>query len=62
MVGGDDVRRTGGAKSKQLAKALAEKREIIVVTLQTFPYALEAIANNKELENAKFAVLIDRCV
>lgn len=59
MVGGDDIRRTSGAKSKQLAKALAEKREIIVVTLQTFPYALEAIANNKELENAKFAVLID---
>ena len=59
MVGGDDIKKRSGAKSKQLAKALSEKREIIVVTLQTFPYALEAIATDKNLENANFAVLID---
>lgn len=50
---------TSSSKSKKLAEALHEKRAIIVVTLQTFPYALEAIASDKELEGANFAVLID---
>lgn len=59
MVGGDAEHRTSGAKSKQLAKALHDKREIIVVTLQTFPFALEAIAEDPELTGANFAVLID---
>ena len=59
MVGGDVGQRTSGAKSKQLAKALHDKREIIVVTLQTFPFALEAIAEDLALEKANFAVLID---
>ena len=59
MVGGDVGQRTSGAKSKQLAKALHDKREIIVVTLQTFPFALEAIAEDPALEKANFAVLID---
>ena len=59
MVGGDADHRTAGAKSKQLAKALHEKREIIVVTLQTFPFALEAIAKDPDLAGANFAVLID---
>ena len=59
MVGGDADHRASGAKSKQLSKAIHDKREIIVVTLQTFPYALEAIANDKDLKNLKFAVLID---
>jgi len=59
MVGGDADHRNTGAKSKQLAKALHEKREIIVVTLQTFPFALEAIAKDPDLTGANFAVLID---
>lgn len=59
MIGGDDVKKTSGAKSKQLAKALHEKREIVVVTLQTFPFAMDAIAMDKDLIDAKFAVLID---
>ena len=59
MIGGDDVKKTSGAKSKQLAKALHEKREIIVVTLQTFPFAMDAIARDRDLIDAKFAVLID---
>ena len=59
MIGGDGDKRTAGAKNKQLVQALHEKREIIVVTLQTFPYALEAIASDKELTGANFAVLID---
>lgn len=59
MVGGDAEHKTSGAKSKQLATALHDKREIIVVTLQTFPHALKAIANDPVLAGASFAVLID---
>lgn len=58
-IGGDDVKKTSGAKSKELAKALEDKCEIIVVTLQTFPFAIEAIANNKKLVGSNFAILID---
>lgn len=59
MIGGDEKTKTSGAKSKALAKALKEKREIIVVTLQTFPYALEAISSDENLTGCNFAVLID---
>ena len=59
MVGGDDLKKSAGAKSKQLAEALHQQREIIVVTLQTFPFALEAIANDEQLVGKNFAVLID---
>ena len=52
-------KRSGTAKSKQLAEAIKNKTEIIVVTLQTFPFALEEIAKAKELTGANFAVLID---
>lgn len=59
MIGGDADKRNYGAKNAQLAKALHDKKEIIVVTLQTFPFALEAIADDPELVNSNFAVLID---
>ena len=58
-IGGDDIKKTSGAKSKELAKALENKSEIIVVTLQTFPFAIEAIAYNKKLVGCNFAILID---
>lgn len=59
-IGGDGSKKKSSvAKSTELKKALCEKREIIVVTLQTFPFALEAIAGEKSLEGANFAVLID---
>ncbi len=59
MIGGDAEHKTSGAKSKQLAKALHDKKEIIVVTLQTFPFAMEAIAEDPDLSGSNFAVLID---
>ena len=59
MVGGDGDKKAAGVKSKQLATAIHEKREIIVVTLQTFPFAMEAVANDAALAGANFAVLID---
>ncbi len=46
-------------KSQQLAKALLDGTPIIVVTLQTFPYALEAILTEKSLRNKKFGVIMD---
>ena len=59
MIGGDETGKISGAKSKQLADALHNRREIIVVTLQTFPYALEALAKDPTLQDSSFAVLID---
>ena len=59
MIGGDETEKKQGAKNTQLAKALHDKREIIVVTIQTFPFAMEAIGNDPSLSGANFAVLID---
>lgn len=59
MIGGDADKKTQGAKNKALAKAIHDRRDIIVVTLQTFPYALDAIGNDETLTGANFAVLID---
>ena len=56
---GEDEKRSATSKSKQLADAIKNKREIIVVTLQTFPFALDEIVKAKQLTGAKFAVLID---
>ncbi|NWF36067.1 type I restriction endonuclease [Mariprofundus sp. KV] len=46
-------------KSQQLAQALLDGTPIIVVTLQTFPYAMEAILTEQSLRDRKFAVIID---
>lgn len=48
-----------GSKSTQLVKALQEKREIIVVTIQTFLYAWPDIISLPELNNSGFAVIVD---
>lgn len=59
MIGGDGTKKLSKAKSEQLSKALKDRCEIIVVTLQTFPYALEKIAELDCLKGANFAVIID---
>lgn len=46
-------------KSQQLAQALLEGTPIIVVTLQTFPFAMEAILTEQSLRDRRFAVIID---
>ena len=46
-------------KSQQLAEALINRTPIIVVTLQTFPHAMEAILSETSLKDRKFAVIID---
>ena len=59
LIGGDGRHKSQKSKNKELADALKSQKQIVVVTLQTFPYSLEAIAKEKELEGANFAVLID---
>ncbi|WP_044527713.1 type I restriction endonuclease subunit R [Herbaspirillum sp. B65] len=47
------------SKSQQLAKAMLDGVPIIVCTVQTFPYAQEAILKEQSLRNRRFAVVID---
>ncbi|MET3351504.1 UNVERIFIED_ORG: type I restriction enzyme R subunit [Arthrobacter sp. UYEF1] len=50
---------TGGSKSKALAEALLGGKQIIGVTLQTFPFALDAIEKEKGLKGKSFAIIAD---
>jgi type I restriction enzyme, R subunit len=50
---------SGESKSKELARALERQTPIIVVTIQTFPYAMEQILTNGKLKDRNFAVIID---
>ena len=53
------IDRAEGAKSGALAKALIDGKLIIVVTIQTFPFAMEEIRKNKGLKGKTFAVIAD---
>ncbi|WP_448222525.1 type I restriction endonuclease subunit R [Gordonia iterans] len=55
----DEAAKAGGSKSSLLAKALTDGKLIIVVTIQTFPYAMQAIRENKGLKGKTFAVIAD---
>lgn len=48
-----------GSKSAQLARAIRERREIVVVTIQTFLWAWADIAASQGLDGSSFAVIID---
>ncbi|KAA1189259.1 type I restriction endonuclease subunit R [Pseudohalioglobus sediminis] len=48
-----------GSKSEQLASALAAGTPIIIVTIQTFPYVLQAIQESAGLKERTFAVIAD---
>jgi type I restriction enzyme R subunit len=53
------IRSEGGAKSGQLADALAQGKKIIVCTIQTFPFALDAVRDLAATEGKRFAVIAD---
>ncbi|SJM57906.1 type I restriction endonuclease subunit R [Arthrobacter rhombi] len=53
------TRGTEGAKSTQLAEALLKGRQIIGVTLQTFPHAMDQIRKNKGLAGRNYAIIAD---
>ncbi len=55
----DEAARAGNSKSGLLAKALQDGKLIIVVTIQTFPFAMAEIQANKGLKGKKFAVIAD---
>lgn len=55
----DASQRGGQSKSNRLAEALKQGVPIIVVTIQTFPFAMEAIITEQSLKDRNFAVIID---
>ncbi|WP_249012273.1 type I restriction endonuclease subunit R [Conexibacter sp. DBS9H8] len=55
----DAAAHAGEAKSTLLAKALSDGKLIIVVTIQTFPFAMAEIRKNKGLNGKSFAVIAD---
>lgn len=48
-----------GSKSAKLADALIKGQPIIIVTIQTFPFVLEAIQKNATLKKRNFAIIAD---
>ena len=52
-------RARAASKSGQLAEALAEGKKIIVCTIQTFPFALEAVRELAATQGKRFAVIAD---
>lgn len=48
-----------GSKSSKLAEALESGTKIIIVTIQTFPYALDVIGSGRALAGRRFAVVAD---
>ena len=56
----DEARKQGeSSKSGLLAKALLNGKLIIVVTIQTFPFAMKEIRESAGLKGKKFAVIAD---
>jgi type I restriction enzyme R subunit len=49
----------GGSKSQRLADALQDGTKIIIVTIQTFPYALDLIQSQPSLKGKSFAIIAD---
>tara|TARA_R110001583_G_scaffold188684_1_gene351028 strand:+ start:4087 stop:7293 length:3207 start_codon:yes stop_codon:yes gene_type:complete len=54
-----DRKTSNKSKSQQLADAMRNSAPIIVVTIQTFPFAMEAIITDMSLKERNFAVIID---
>jgi len=48
-----------GSKSVKLAAALEASQPIIIVTIQTFPFVLEAIENSVSLKERRYAIIAD---
>lgn len=59
VIAAIDRQKSSKSKSKQLAEALIAGTPIIVVTIQTFPYAMEAIVTEQGLKDKNFAIIVD---
>lgn len=55
----DDKAHAGKSKSKQLEEALLSNKQIIIVTIQTFPHVMEAILTNTSLSDRNYGIVID---
>jgi len=53
------IKSDSGAKSGQLAEALAGGKKIVVCTIQTFPFALKAVQELSASQGKRFAVIAD---
>ncbi|QAY73628.1 type I restriction endonuclease subunit R [Agromyces protaetiae] len=61
-INADEVRKAGEevtSKSGLLAKELLSGKLIVIVTMQTFPFALAAIRETKGLSDRRFAIIAD---
>ncbi|WP_416909167.1 MAG: type I restriction endonuclease subunit R [Polymorphobacter sp.] len=59
LIAAIDRETSSKSKSQQLTEAMLKGTPIIVVTIQTFPYAMEAILTESSLKDRNFAVIID---
>ena len=55
----ETIKSDSGSKSGKLAEALKAGKKIIVCTIQTFPYALQAVRDLAATEGKRFAVIAD---
>jgi type I restriction enzyme R subunit len=53
------IKSDSGSKSGQLAEALKAGKKIIVCTIQTFPFALDAVREQAATQGKSFAVIAD---
>ena len=53
------IKNTEGSKSAKLAEALSGNKKIVVCTIQTFPFALEAVRELSATQGKRFAVIAD---
>jgi len=59
LIAAIDRDKSSKSKSEQLTEAMMKGTPIIVVTIQTFPHAMEAILTDSSLKGKSFAVIID---
>ena len=59
VVGRINNKEGDGSKSEKLAKALENSQPIIIVTIQTFPFVLNAIENSTNLKQRRYTVIAD---
>jgi type I restriction enzyme, R subunit len=59
VVGRINRKEGDGSKSEKLASALEASQPIIIVTIQTFPHVLKAIADSTSLKGRNYAVIAD---
>lgn len=53
------IKNTEGSKSAALAEALSGNKKIVVCTIQTFPFALEAVRELSATQGKRFVVIAD---